>query len=151
MKGYAVLAVCGWMLLGGWMLRGLSGPDVLSQAPPEEKEVVVCGNSSYSLGGNSQYAAPPGGPDGKAIFQANCAACHNPIKDATGPALQGADGRVPSKEWLYEWIHNPAAKIASGDAYANKLYDDWGKTQMTAFPDLTEAEIDAVIAYVNIN
>jgi cytochrome c551/c552 len=31
-------------------------------------------------------------PDGKALFQANCAACHNPIKDATGPALKGVSG-----------------------------------------------------------
>jgi len=33
--------------------------------------------------------------DGKALFQANCASCHNPIKDATGPALQGITGRAP--------------------------------------------------------
>jgi cytochrome c551/c552 len=30
-------------------------------------------------------------PDGKALFQANCASCHNPYKDATGPALKGVD------------------------------------------------------------
>ena len=35
-------------------------------------------------------------PDGKALFQANCASCHNPYKDATGPKLNGVDGRVPS-------------------------------------------------------
>lgn len=45
-------------------------------------------------------------PDGKALFQANCAACHNPLKDATGPALQGISGRAPSKEWIYSWIKN---------------------------------------------
>jgi len=88
-------------------------------------------------------------PDGKALFQANCASCHNPLKDATGPALKGVDGRVPSKEWLYKWIHNPAGTIASGDAYANKIYNEWGKTQMTAFPQLSEEEIDGIIAYVN--
>ncbi|MCB0699316.1 MAG: c-type cytochrome [Chitinophagales bacterium] len=88
-------------------------------------------------------------PDGKALFMSNCASCHNPLKDATGPALKGVDERVPSKEWLYDWIHNSAAVIASGDAYANKIYGDWGKTAMTAFPSLSEEEIDAVIAYVN--
>ena len=56
--------------------------------------------------------------DGKALFQANCASCHNPLKDATGPALKGMDERVPSKEWLYKWVHNSAAVIASGDKYA---------------------------------
>ena len=88
-------------------------------------------------------------PDGKALFQANCASCHNPLKDATGPALKGVDARVPGKEWLYNWIHNPAGMIASGDAYANKIYNEWGKTQMTSFPQLANEEIDAIIAYVN--
>lgn len=87
-------------------------------------------------------------PDGKALFQANCASCHHPVKDATGPALQGVSGRVPSKEWLYEWIHNSAAVIASGDKYGNNVYKEWGMTAMTAFPSLSNEEIDAVIDYV---
>lgn len=88
-------------------------------------------------------------PDGKAIFQANCATCHNPIKDATGPALKGVDKRVPSKEWLHNWVHNSGAVLASGDKYANDLFTKWNKTAMTAFPALTVEEIDAVVAYVN--
>ncbi len=87
--------------------------------------------------------------DGKALFQANCASCHNPLKDATGPALKGMDERVPSKEWLYKWVHNSAAVIASGDKYANDLYNKWNKTAMTSFPNLKEAEIDAIVTYVN--
>src|SRR5687767_12932430 len=54
-------------------------------------------------------------PDGKALFQSNCASCHNPLKDATGPALKGADARVPGKEWLYDWVHNSQKLVASGD------------------------------------
>ena len=37
--------------------------------------------------------ADAGKPDAKAIFMADCASCHNPIKDAVGPALQGALAR----------------------------------------------------------
>lgn len=88
-------------------------------------------------------------PDGKALFQANCASCHNPLKDATGPALKGVDARVPNKEWLYKWIKNPASVLASGDKYANDLYLKWNKTAMTAFPALSNEEIDAIITYVN--
>ncbi|RYD55299.1 MAG: c-type cytochrome [Sphingobacteriales bacterium] len=88
-------------------------------------------------------------PDGKALFQSNCASCHNPLKDATGPALKGVDARVPSKEWLYDWIHNSPKVIASGDKYANDLYNKWGKTVMTPFPSLSTEEIDAIITYVN--
>lgn len=87
-------------------------------------------------------------PDGEALFKSNCASCHNPIKDATGPALQGVSARVPNEEWLYDWIHNSAAVIASGDKYANDIYNEWGKTAMTAFPSLSNEEIDAIIGYV---
>jgi mono/diheme cytochrome c family protein len=87
--------------------------------------------------------------DGKALFQANCASCHSPLKESTGPALQGADKRVPSKEWLHNWVHNSASVIASGDKYANEIYAKYNKTAMTAFPNLTTQEIDAIITYVN--
>jgi cytochrome c551/c552 len=96
----------------------------------------------------SQFSALAA-PDGQAIFKANCASCHNPLKDATGPALQGADTRVPSKEWLYKWVKNSAGVIASGDKYANDLYNKWGKTAMTGFSNLSNEEIDAVFTYVN--
>ena len=98
-----------------------------------------------AFGGFTQASAQ----DGKALFQANCASCHNPVKDATGPALKGIDERVPSKEWLYKWVHNSAAVIASGDKYANEIYTKWNKTAMTSFPNLTEADIDAIVVYVN--
>jgi mono/diheme cytochrome c family protein len=87
-------------------------------------------------------------PDGKALFQANCASCHNPLKDATGPKLQGVSSRVPSKEWLYDWVHSPAGVIASGDKYANKIFTEWNKTAMTAFPNLKNEEIDAIVTFV---
>ena len=88
-------------------------------------------------------------PDGKALFQSNCASCHNPLKDATGPALKGVDARVPNKEWLHKWVKNSAALIGSGDKYANDVYNKWGKVPMTAFPNLSNEEIDAIITYVN--
>lgn len=87
--------------------------------------------------------------DGKALFQANCASCHNPLKDATGPALKGVSAQVPSKEWLHDWVHNSAKLIASGDKYANEIYTKWNKTAMTAFPNLSTDEIDAIITYVD--
>jgi len=86
-------------------------------------------------------------PDGKALFQSNCASCHHPLKDATGPALKGVSGRVPNKEWLHDWVHNSAAVIASGDKYGNEVYKKWGMTAMTPFPALSNEEIDAIINY----
>lgn len=88
-------------------------------------------------------------PDGKALFQSKCATCHHPLNDATGPALQGVDERVPSKEWLYDWVNNSAKVIASGDKYANDVFNKWGKTAMTGFPELSHEDIDAIVVYVN--
>jgi cytochrome c551/c552 len=40
--------------------------------------------------------------DGEALFKANCAACHKPDKDFTGPALKGWKDRVPPGDWIYK-------------------------------------------------
>ncbi len=98
------------------------------------------------LAGNTTAFAAP---DGKALFQSNCASCHNPLKDATGPALQNVDKTFPTKDWVYGWVHNSAAVIKSGDKFANDLYNKWGKTNMTPFPALSKEEIDAILSYVD--
>lgn len=87
--------------------------------------------------------------DGKALFQSNCAACHNPIKESTGPALKGVTAHVPSKEWLHSWVKNSAAVIATGDKYANDIYNKYNKMPMPPFPNLSEEEIDAIFTYVD--
>ena len=87
--------------------------------------------------------------DGKALFQSNCAQCHNPIKVVTGPALKGVDGRVPDKKLLHDWIHNNAKVLASGNKYFTDLYNQYGKTPMNIFTQLTDPEIDAIIKYVD--
>ncbi len=88
-------------------------------------------------------------PDGKALFMSNCASCHNPLKDATGPALQNIDKSFPDKEWGYNWVHNSAKVIASGDKTANDIFNKFNKTAMTAFPQLSNADIDAILKYVD--
>ena len=87
---------------------------------------------------------------GKTLFINNCATCHNKnMKDKlTGPALAGVETRWETKAKLYSWIRNSQAMIASGDAYAVKLYNDYGKSQMTAFPNLKDADIDNILAYI---
>jgi mono/diheme cytochrome c family protein len=92
-------------------------------------------------------AAPGGDPvKGKEIFNANCAACHKLDAKATGPALRGV-GNKYEKAWLYKWIHNSSDLIKSGDAAAVKIYEEYNKVQMTAFPQLSEKDIDDIIAY----
>jgi cytochrome c551/c552 len=99
--------------------------------------------SALVLMGNRLYAQ-----DGKALFQTNCAQCHNPFKVVTGPALKGVTERIPDKNLLHEWIHNNAKVLASGNKYFNDLFVRYNKTAMNTFPSLTDPEIDAIIKYV---
>ncbi|MEO5985275.1 MAG: c-type cytochrome [Ferruginibacter sp.] len=85
--------------------------------------------------------------EGEALFKANCGNCHKPDADFTGPALKGWSQRVPPGEWVHEWVHNPGKKIGS-DPYATALQAKW-KTVMTAFPQLENKQIDAILAYVD--
>lgn len=86
--------------------------------------------------------------DGEKLFKQNCAACHVPTdKTVVGPGLKGMTERAPSEQWLIDWIKNPDAMIASGDAYANKI-KDFSPTSMTAFGYLSDDEIISIIEYV---
>ncbi len=85
---------------------------------------------------------------GKELFTANCAACHHPVKDGTGPALQGVSERVGDKTKLYSWIKNNASVLASGDPYFTKLYNSRNKAAMNLFTGLTDAQIGNILTYV---
>ena len=86
---------------------------------------------------------------GEGLFKANCASCHKPDKDFTGPALKGWKDRQPAG-WVYKWVAGPAAVIASGDAYATKLYATWkGNGIMSNFPQLKKEDVDAILKYVD--
>ncbi|MDO7173416.1 c-type cytochrome [Mariniflexile sp. AS56] len=101
----------------------------------------------------SALSAQGGDPaKGKSLFNANCAACHQLDKKMTGPALRNVEARLADdegldKEWIYNWIHNSAGVVKSGDAYGNKVYNEYGGAAMTAFPQLSNEDIDNILAY----
>lgn len=90
---------------------------------------------------------------GKTSFKNNCASCHNKnMKDAlTGPALAGFVERWAAypKEDLYKWIRNSQAMINAGHPKATELWAQYKPTVMTAFPNLTDDEIESIVLYVN--
>ncbi len=97
-------------------------------------------------------AAPAdGGGDvakGEGLFKNNCAQCHATTAEVVvGPGLAGLEERR-DYAWIKKWINNPMAVIASGDKYANDLYNKYNKTQMTAFGAFGDEEIKAILAYV---
>lgn len=118
----------------------------------------ILGAAALSLltwvGGNqafAQDAAAAGGGDaakGKELFQNNCASCHNVTGEKLiGPGLAGIETRR-DEAWLIKWIKNPAAMIASGDAYAVKIFNEYNKVQMTAFANFSDDDIKGILAYV---
>jgi mono/diheme cytochrome c family protein len=87
--------------------------------------------------------------EGETLFKNNCAACHNTSDEVlVGPGLKGISERRPI-EWIVKWVHNPQAVIASGDKYANDLYNKFNKAAMTPYPNFSEAQIKSIVAYVD--
>lgn len=89
--------------------------------------------------------------DGAKLFKQNCAVCHSSHTDQklTGPGLKGVFDRVPPGGWMHEWILNSEKKIKSGDAYANKIYNENNKASMTVFEGtLNDKDVDAIMAFI---
>lgn len=55
---------------------------------------------------------------------------------------------MPNEEWIYKWVANPAAMIAT-DAYAKSVFEKWKPTVMTGFSNLKKDEVDAIMKYVD--
>lgn len=86
--------------------------------------------------------------DGKAIFEANCKACHSVTEDVVGPALKDVHKRRDIK-WIKSFVKNSTKFIESGDKDAKALFEKFNKTQMPAFEgNLKDEDIEAVVAYV---
>lgn len=88
-----------------------------------------------------------GDPDrGKQLFNSNCAACHKLDQKMTGPALAGITDKR-DREWLHKWIKNNVALRKSGDAEAIAIYEEFNGAVMNTFPQLSEQDIDDILAY----
>ena len=95
-----------------------------------------------------EKTVPSNAGPGQAIFKDNCARCHSVTKDLAGPALAGVTKRITDKKLIHDWVRNPAAILKSGNPYFNNLKNQFGGLVMSSFPELTDAEIDAVLDYV---
>ena len=85
---------------------------------------------------------------GEKLYNANCTQCHAINDVVIGPALKNVHERQ-SKEWLLSWIRNSQKVIQSGDEYAVKLYEQYNKTAMPAYP-FTDEEITSILAYIKV-
>ena len=85
---------------------------------------------------------------GKEIFNTLCAACHKLDSKSIGPALRDVTDRRDA-EWLHSWIKNSSAMIAQGDEQAVEIYNEYNQVAMPPFPQLSDADIDNILAYVS--
>ena len=74
-------------------------------------------------------------------------ACHQLDKRAVGPALGGVTERR-TNEWLHKWINNSAALIASGDADAKAIFEEFNQVPMAPYEGiLSHQDIEDILAY----
>jgi len=89
-----------------------------------------------------------GQADGKTLFKQNCGVCHATTdQKLVGPGLLGINEKR-KEDWLLKWIKDSQALIASGDAEAKAVFEQYDKQVMTAFGHLSDADIKAILTYV---
>jgi mono/diheme cytochrome c family protein len=87
--------------------------------------------------------------DAAKLFKGNCASCHKPTdQKLVGPGLKGVKSRWPDNAKLISWVKNSTEFLKTGDAYANKIFEEYGKSVMPA-QALSDAEINAVIDWAD--
>ncbi len=86
--------------------------------------------------------------EGRKIFRSLCASCHKLDKVLIGPALAGVEGRREN-DWLKSWIKDNIAFAKSGNRDAIDQLD-FKPTSMTAFPQLSDAQIDDILYYTTV-
>ena len=101
--------------------------------------IFVMSGAAWSYGGLPD--------EGKILFTARCAACHNVNKILVGPALAGVYQRRPI-DWIIKFVHSSQTVIKSGDAYATALFEKFNKVQMPDHADLTEGNIKSIVEFI---
>ncbi|MCO8127338.1 cytochrome c [Acidimicrobiia bacterium EGI L10123] len=95
-------------------------------------------------GGSSEEPPAPGSPEelalGEEVFEQSCATCH-------GEGLRGGLAGPPLLHEIYAPDHHPDSAIRAAVAQGVQPHH-WDFAAMPPIPDLSEADVDAVIAYI---
>jgi len=85
--------------------------------------------------------------DGAQIFKQNCTACHTIGGGRlVGPDLKGVTGKREA-DWLKKWINSSSELIASGDADAIAIFEEYNKSVMTDFY-FSDEDMAALLVYM---
>ncbi len=104
---------------------------------------------AFSVSSFSQEIDEARQKEGKKLFKSLCASCHKLDKKLIGPALAGIEERREN-DWLKAWIKNNAELRASGDADAIAIFEEYNGSNMTAFPQLSDKNIDDILYYTTV-
>ena len=89
----------------------------------------------------------PQNDDGEQIFKTNCISCHTIGGGRLiGPDLEGIT-KKRKEDWLKKWINSSSDLIASGDADAIAIFEEYNKVAMTSFY-FEDEDMDALLAYL---
>lgn len=87
--------------------------------------------------------------DGKTLFKQSCGVCHTTTQQKlVGPGLEGIT-KKRKEEWLIKWIKDSQALVQSGDADAKQVFEDGGKMVMPPFANLSDADVKAILAFID--
>ncbi len=145
----AFLTLC-WLLL--FLIITLFLSALLWPNVPEEEELSATEKNSIPVGNNTSDAFHAQISEGKRLFKNNCASCHNKnMKDhLVGPALGGITDRwadFPAED-LFQWIRNSQNLVQQKHPRAIRLWEEWDKQMMNPFPNLTDEDLTALVAYI---
>jgi hypothetical protein len=87
---------------------------------------------------------------GKILFFTKCAFCHHPNQSAKcGNMLKGVTKRWSGRaNLLYDFIKDGDKVKASGDAYSNALYKEYGNTTHPVFSTLSNKDISEILLFI---
>ena len=124
------------------------GIQAYAQTSPETNATAEQATGSAAAEAPAAAAATGDAAAGGAIFKQKCTSCHAIDRQVVGPALKGINERR-DQEWLVKWIKNSQALIAAGDPQAVELYNEYNKLVMTPFPELSNEDINNILAFVD--
>ena len=115
----------------------------LTERIPQTFLAILLVLSSFSL---SAQDIEGDAAKGKSLFNSNCASCHKLDKKLVGPPL-GDITEKRDREWLQKWIRNNQELRDAGDADAIAIFEEYNGSVMTAFPALSDQDIDDILQY----
>ncbi len=98
---------------------------------------------------DAAYAGGDPVGNGNAIFTAQCSGCHDVKLQVVGPALSGVTQRHDI-DWIVKFVKSSQSLVKNNDKDAVELFNKYNHIIMPDHPDMSEADVKNIMAYINI-